>query len=576
MEINFDEDKIKVYAKIQNLLCKLKPNAKDKDIDKLIAEIPSNYLNQKEDLILICQLFAQYAKNFSSSTKGNAIKLFERIMDSLKAHLNDEPEFFWKIFDYLYCFKLWFYQNGLITFDQIVGSSVKDETVEVYFSPELSEKQIEYIEYDEDKVDDIKELREKYFKWLRNSNDYKDNLFKEIEVCQLFLSIKSDDLTLYKKIEEEKDDSNLSDSIVDTFPDVSEDGFSLIWYAMYYNSPKVLEYLRAKRKNRELDEIDIYFTIMSRNKKEIKLIKSQDSELFDKYAILKSIQCWNSDMIKELIKDYLFVPEVDEQKVVNLYKYSIESLNFEFLQTTLIPFMKKHPQLIESKINDFLFWSLSDCSCFFLRPILNHYDKININYHNEDDEDRTFLIKAVLESNSNAVKSLLGNSDIKLDELDSEGLSAFIRACLIEPNLKILNLLSSDPEFDIHFISQYEDMTALEASARMGNFVSIKYILDNFPDIKDDNLYKAFLSSIKNEFDYCLKLLVDFYLKKFPKKSTDKILSEFKNAIKYDNDRFTLYKAKLKFAIRQSRTVPVDSDSDSFSGSISDSDSDSD
>ena len=85
-----NETKIKIYANIQKLLNNLKPNSPDKDITNLINQIPPDYLNQKEELMMICQLFAYYARNSLITIKGNAIKLFEKIMDPIKNYLQDE------------------------------------------------------------------------------------------------------------------------------------------------------------------------------------------------------------------------------------------------------------------------------------------------------------------------------------------------------------------------------------------------------------------------------------------------------------------------------------------------------
>ena len=84
--IPIDESKINIYAKIQDSLCELLPNSSDESIDEIINQIPQNYLTQKEDLMMICQLFAYYSRNFTQNIKGNAIKLIERILKYMKIY----------------------------------------------------------------------------------------------------------------------------------------------------------------------------------------------------------------------------------------------------------------------------------------------------------------------------------------------------------------------------------------------------------------------------------------------------------------------------------------------------------
>ena len=143
-----NETKIKIYANIQKLLNNLKPNSPDKDITNLINQIPPDYLNQKEELMMICQLFAYYARNSLITIKGNAIKLFEKIMDPIKTHLQDESSFFWRIFGGIHYFKLWMHKNGLISMQEIIQKIRANNSIYIaeYFYPEIMEQEPEIYE----------------------------------------------------------------------------------------------------------------------------------------------------------------------------------------------------------------------------------------------------------------------------------------------------------------------------------------------------------------------------------------------------------------------------------------------
>ena len=85
--------KIKIFSRIQTSLYNLPPKCKEEEIDKIIDLIPKSYLKQKEDLLVICRLFAYYNRNNIRNVEGNGIKLFERIMEPIKAILQDQSAF---------------------------------------------------------------------------------------------------------------------------------------------------------------------------------------------------------------------------------------------------------------------------------------------------------------------------------------------------------------------------------------------------------------------------------------------------------------------------------------------------
>ena len=92
-----DKTKVMQYAEIQNKLCNLTGNSSDEEIDNFIKEIPQQFLDQKEDLMIICRLFAFYNRCGSRRIRGNGIKLFEKIMKPIKKHLANQSIFFFYI-----------------------------------------------------------------------------------------------------------------------------------------------------------------------------------------------------------------------------------------------------------------------------------------------------------------------------------------------------------------------------------------------------------------------------------------------------------------------------------------------
>ena len=207
-----DIDKIKSYAEIQKHLIDLKQNASDEEIQSLINQIPQHFLTQKNDIIMICQLFAHYAKFTSHLIRGNAIKLFEKIKTPIKTYLKDDSNFLCKIFKGFYYFELMMYENGLITIDDIIMSILVDKSsLEAeYFlpeiikeRPEIFEKEIKYYiksPYSDDYLQKFKDTRQKHIQWIRSSCDFHDPLYQEIETNKLRLSIKMDDVDTFQRI----------------------------------------------------------------------------------------------------------------------------------------------------------------------------------------------------------------------------------------------------------------------------------------------------------------------------------------------------------------------------------------
>ena len=213
MDLIFSDDsKIKLFAQIQDCLALLESNSKDEPIDLIIQQIPKSYLDQQDDLMIICTIFAYYGRNNIKNRIGNTVKLFKKIMDPIKKHLQNESTFIWNIFGSIYYLKLFMYKEGLISIEYIIQRALSDDTFMIakYFSPEIKEKEPEIFEkefkekiqpqFTEEYINEFKELRNKHFKWLCESNDFNDPIYREIEKNQLRLAIKTDDIDSFQSI----------------------------------------------------------------------------------------------------------------------------------------------------------------------------------------------------------------------------------------------------------------------------------------------------------------------------------------------------------------------------------------
>ena len=193
-----NKTKTDIFKQIQYDLLELQENADDEEINNIFEKIPPDFLNNKDDIMIICQLFAYYSRNNCRTKKGNVIKLLEKIIEPMKIHLQDESSFFWFIFG-----GLWLYEEGLISIEKIINATRQDDSLKVteYFLPEIIEKETEIFEkeiknkfepikYTKEYINEFKELRKKHFKWLRNSGDFHDPSYLEIEKNPLRLSIK--------------------------------------------------------------------------------------------------------------------------------------------------------------------------------------------------------------------------------------------------------------------------------------------------------------------------------------------------------------------------------------------------
>ena len=254
------------------------PNCKEEEIDRIIKLIPNSYITNKDDLLVICRIFGYYGRYALKTCIGNCIKLFERIIEPIKKHLQDQSSFFWDIFGGLNLFKLWMYEEGLITIDVIIQSAALDtsNTILEYFLPEIIEKEpfIYNMEFKKriktppsiEFISEFKEIRKKLFEWYRQSNDFNDPLYREIEKDPLRLAIKTDDIGQFQSILSNLNtpiNSEISESVLEQSLISKTKSINFIDYAIEYNSIKIFKYLIMN--DAELTVRSDEYSIYSRN-----------------------------------------------------------------------------------------------------------------------------------------------------------------------------------------------------------------------------------------------------------------------------------------------------------------------
>ncbi|KAK8860558.1 hypothetical protein M9Y10_012223 [Tritrichomonas musculus] len=530
-----DSAKIKIYAAIQNKLCELEPNASDDDISKIIDLIPPNFLNQKEELMKICQLFSYIARNDRITKKGDTIKLFERIMQPIKTHLQDQSIFFWTIFGGILCFKLWLYEEGLITIDTII--QVLDESTTEYFLPEIKEEYPEYFEkqfqnqlkikYSDEYLDEFKIKRKKYFKFLRESNNYHDPSYREIENDPLRLSIKTDDIDSFQKILSNSNlsvNSNICESIIETHA-YREGGVPLIEYVILFNSINIFKYLIMN--NVEFKGRVIGSAFSQRNYEIIHIIESKMKEEFLEKALYTSLGSWNDELTEYVLNnydfDYMLKSDIDsiyDDAVIEIIDYAFFSSNFIFLETVLLPFLRNNPLFVKRKIHQIIIKTFFDPSGFFTREFMK-YPEIDYNKNGDD----SFLMHAIHRKNANAIEILLKNPKIDINTLPFGILTVFQVALGIKADLKILKLFLNHPRFDINYENSL-NVPLIEIMINNNNFLSLKLLNENCPDFRP----KIRLFSLYTLFDQkkllTLKIVFKMYVKQNEDKAFDDLIDE--------------------------------------------------
>lgn len=557
-----DKDKIKVFKDIQYNLLSLEPNSNDEAINNIISQIPQEFLTGKEDLMAISQLFFYYSRNTHQKNKGNTIKLFEKIIDQAKTYLQDESSFFWNICGGIIYFKLWLHEEGLISIEKIVNSLKQSDSIETieFFLPELIEKVPEIFEkdfkykippekYSEEYISSFKELRKKYFDWVRNSNDYNDPNYSEIEKDPLRYAIKTDNIESFQKIISNLNmsiDSEINDSIIDNLFRLPRK-MSLISFSIEYDSINIFKYLCMN--DAKFISNDIYGALKNRNYEMVHIIESKMKETFANEVLLCGISSWNEDIIEYAINNYphdFFNAEdngIDCETEISksMIDNTFYSMNFIFLESTLFPFFEKHPNFVKKNIYEIICFSFSDNSCFFLNKLLK-YPELNVNLYPFSKNKMTLLLEAIRERNEKAVEVLLNVKNIDINSYGSQNFTPFQCVCMLFFDMKIIKLFCNHPDFDINLLDDTNVFNAFDISVSRGNSYAVEYILDHYNNEKIILSSGVFMHCIEKHNLMCLKLILKYKLKYLSKETIIRSFNTASDIIGYndeDNKTFT-------------------------------------
>lgn len=268
-KIPLDEGKVRFYAQIQENLCNLSEDSSDEDIDKLINQIPAEYLTQKGDLMKICELFASYARFHSLKSKRSTFKLLDKIMSHLFYQMN-------RHFSGVFLVAIYILNIG----------SIK----KVLFLLIMSFYWLKYNQtFTEENIKEYKKRREVHLKWLQNSCDYNDSIYDQIETNRFRLSIKRDDIDTFQRLLSESNhpiESNISELTFEC-QIISRSVHSLLDYSILCKALKNFKFLILN--DAKLTELTVYYTISSNNYEIIHIIESKITELFSKNALKTSL-----------------------------------------------------------------------------------------------------------------------------------------------------------------------------------------------------------------------------------------------------------------------------------------------
>lgn len=496
MNIQKYRNLINEYAEIQRKLLDLKPNSSDQDIQEFINQIPQNLLTQKDSLMMICQLFAHYAKYTSPLIRGNAIKLFEKIMSTIKKLLQDQSSFFYKVFGGLFYFKLIMYEENLLTIDYLIMSILryKSSLEAEYFLPEIIkerpevfDKEIKYLikcPYTDEYIQKLIEKRQKHIQWIRTSCDFHDPLYKEIETDKLRLSIKTDDFDTFQKILSNLNlsvNSKISESIFDNYFEIPREIY-LIELVINYNAINIFKFMIMN--DVKISEELNFAAISLRNTEMIHLIESEMNEKFVKNSLFNAIGCWNTDMLEYSIDhsefNFLDNGEVTSEYDEVMLKIVLSTFltnNFIFMETFLLPFLEKNERFINENFNDIALLSIVDLSCFYFSEFLKD-PKIDINYKSKYYNNMTFLGNSIIESNVKAIETLFQFPNLDINSVAVGSFSGFQCACKYFSEMKVVDLFLKNPSLNIKYIDERFHLNAFGISVAFGNFYFLQKILD--------------------------------------------------------------------------------------------------
>lgn len=495
-----DNQKIETISKIQVSLLSLNENSTKEEIDEIINLIPSNMLTQKDDLMIICQLVVSYIRRVPMIKVKNGIELLQQLMPHLKELLQDESNFFWVISGGLNFLRLWFGQKELIDFEQVITSSEADKTGTIieFFLPEIIEtdkeiyeKELKYIHsvpYTKDSLFQFKKLREKYFNWIQFSGDFKDPSYLEIEKDKLRLSIKLDDIDSFQKILSNTNlsvNSYIQESVLENRL-IRPQKVTLLTYAIEHNSMQIVKFLIMNEA--DVQPIDVNFAISNKNYELVHILESKLKDEFTKCSLLRSISNWNEEMIEYSLNnfnhDYLTkrgVPFEKVDEIFNIFCETFFSSNFQFFKSTLLPFISKNEKFVSENIHEIAEASFLDQSGYFAIEFMKH-PSFDVNYHFNDINGSSLLMKAVQNKNNKIIELLLKNPKLDINQFAYNSMTIFHVACRSNLNIKAFELICNHPKIDINITNDSAIFAGYKLLASCGNFLQMSCLFDKFPD----------------------------------------------------------------------------------------------
>ena len=533
MQYIFDDDgKMKLLEEIQKKLNALNPNTTDEKIRELINQIPQSMLTQKEDLMMICELFAIYSRNNDYTNKRNSFKLFENIMIYIKAYLHNESSFFWSILGGLYYLKLWMYQEGLISIETIILEVKKDNyhAIGEYFFPEIIENEPEMFKKElkqkvncEDSPECIKkfkELRQKHLKWICESGDYNDPLYSEIETDELLYTISTDNVDAFQKIIKKKSislDSKIKGSLIQNHG-LFYCEKSLLEFALIHKAFKVSKFLIMN--NVEITKTIFYSVTSSRDYEMIHFVESKFPQKAPKYLLSYAIDNWDEDLTEYVFNNYNeydFLEKVDAQfdlkekkKVFNLLRSAFGYVNFSFIRSKIIPFFKNNPKFLKENINEIVDITFSEYAGYFSRKFVKHQD-FDVNYYSEK-SNHTLLGSAIKRNNSIAVGILLQNERIDVNKKCMDKFIPLMTAVGCFSDMKIVEMICKHPNLDVNLRDEKFGINSFELSVSRGNVYSLKYLIENFKNLEINCFGCLFLFTLKSHLRKTCQILLKYYL----------------------------------------------------------------
>lgn len=539
-------EKIEQYEKIQKNLLSLDPNTDDDQIKKLIDHIPKNFLRNKEDLMIICELFAIYARIRNKTKKRNVFKLFEGIMNSIKIYLQDQSKFFWNILGGLFYLKLWMYQNGLISIDTIILSAKKDKnhSIAEYFlpeiienDPEIFEKEIKYqinCPYSDEYLNQFKEKRQKYLNWLCESGDFFDPLYKEIETDPLLYSLVTDDVDTFQKIVTNSNldiNSRIKESLIQNSHRVYNDE-TLLEFALEYNAIKISKFLIMN--DAELTNGLYYSAITCYDLDMIHLLETKIPNNFAEYMMCNAVSDWNDEIVDYILNKYdeydFLDKKVDsdfknKKYIIEMIQNTFTYLNFGLLKSKIIPFLNNNNEFVNENIYEILKLTFGELSGYFAKEFLKN-SNIDINHYNDH---FSVLGRAIDNENANVIEFLLMNKQIDVNKDAFNKFPPLMFACGNYADMKIIKLIANHPDVNVNLRDGRYDVNAFEISVSRGNLYATQYLIENYSKIETRSYSILLQFSLKKRYLKTLKVILKHYFEIEQNVEYEKLIKSIKD-----------------------------------------------